>query len=222
MHAHIAFVHTAPSRCCPFASQDPTRARKQGKMLTADFSEKSRWVLDRAGMKWVYHATVPHACVGSGDPPHPTVELQSSSWIAQNTQAAFANAVVALAARPGGLPIARVHAHAYTDAAPRIPFPGSVGTGTGGCPAGADMIADGGCVLRPRFDVERSYISRGGEAHRAEVPRRLLSRLQFVVPCLHLQHPPLCCATLSKRHHCATLWPSRPLCDVANCSSQPW
>lgn len=55
--------------CAPVPlPKDPATARKQGRMLTADFAEKSRWVLDLTGMRWVYHVTV--RCVSSAPRHH--------------------------------------------------------------------------------------------------------------------------------------------------------
>ena len=121
----------------------------------------------------------PNTCVGTGNPPHKVVEL--TDWMSADERAAFADAIVALASGSSGLPLARIHAHTpVPSGSTALPFPGSVGSALSGCPVGTTATADDECVVRPRFDVERSYVSRGGEANRAEAPKRLMTRLQCV------------------------------------------
>ena len=124
------------------------------------------------------------SCVGGHRLPHPVVEVDG--WVSAVTgQSPERVAQALLAVASDGLHLAGIHSHAsrgHTATGVASPvFPGPVGhiLDGMGCPLGTMPVGDD-CLMRPRADVERNYIRRGGENRRTELPSHLLNRLQYV------------------------------------------
>lgn len=104
-------------------------------------------------------------------------------WIPYAARSAISDELATLGER--GFPLAPIHTHSeqanFTVAG--LAYPGSVGDANneedGGCPVGSAKVGKE-CLLRPRADVERNYVARGGENKQAETVPRLLARLQSV------------------------------------------
>eukprot|EP00038_Savillea_parva_P002732 m.117088 g.117088 ORF g.117088 m.117088 type:complete len:404 (+) comp10939_c0_seq3:272-1483(+) len=165
-----------------FSTEDPVRLRKRGHLLTAELADTSRYTLDRLGCKWVYQQQHMRSCVGGHHLPHPVVEVDGwVSAVTGHSPERVAQALLAVAS--DGLHLAGIHSHAsrgHTATGTASPvFPGPVGhiLDGMGCPLGTMPVGDD-CLMRPRADVERNYIRRGGENRRTELPSHLLNRLQ--------------------------------------------
>eukprot|EP00035_Acanthoeca_spectabilis_P006175 m.121553 g.121553 ORF g.121553 m.121553 type:complete len:474 (+) comp13388_c0_seq4:238-1659(+) len=164
-----------------FGTEDPERAKRQGMPMTAEFAEKSRWALDRVGFTWVYDKKTPFQCMEYDDDGTHLVEILDD-WIPYAARSAISDELATLGEH--GFPLAPIHTHSeqanFTVAG--LAYPGSVGDANneedGGCPVGSAKVGKE-CLLRPRADVERNYVARGGENKQAETVPRLLARLQL-------------------------------------------